>query len=85
MTNVRGPATPLALAGAPLEAVWPLTAIQGNVRLGVSALSYAGTLACAVHCESRGVDARVFGDALAAELSDIASLRGSTPEHPATV
>lgn len=42
VTNVRGPATVLAIGGAPLLHAWPVTPIQGNVRLGVSALSYRG-------------------------------------------
>jgi diacylglycerol O-acyltransferase len=73
-TNVPGPRHPLALAGAPLERAWPLAAIQGNVRLGVAALSYAGVLGCAVHCDADAVSARVFGDALRTELGRIAAL-----------
>jgi WS/DGAT/MGAT family acyltransferase len=74
VTNVPGPRHPLALAGAPLERVWPLAAIQGNVRLGVAALSYDGMLRCAVHCDADAVSADVFGDALRDELGRIAAL-----------
>ncbi|MCK8609773.1 wax ester/triacylglycerol synthase domain-containing protein [Agromyces sp. C10] len=76
VTNVPGPRHPLAVAGAPLERAWPLAPIQGNVRLGVSALSYDGRLHCAVHCDADAVSARVFGDALRAELDRIAALDG---------
>lgn len=74
VTNVPGPRHPLALAGAPLERVWPLAAIQGNVRLGVAALSYDGVLRCAVHCDADAVNAAVFGDALRSELMRVAAL-----------
>ncbi|HEU4465275.1 MAG TPA: WS/DGAT domain-containing protein, partial [Agromyces sp.] len=73
-TNVPGPRHPLALAGAPLERAWPLAAIQGNVRLGVAALSYAGALGCAVHCDADAVSADVFARALADEFERIAAL-----------
>ena len=74
VTNVRGPRHPLALAGAPLERVWPLSAIQGNVRIGVAALSYAGTLGCAVHCDADAISPDVFAAALADEFERIAAL-----------
>lgn len=71
VTNVPGPHSRLLLAGAPLTSVWPLTALQGNVRLGVSALSYAGVVHCAVHCESHGLSAAVLGEALSREFDAI--------------
>jgi WS/DGAT/MGAT family acyltransferase len=74
VTNVPGPRHPLALAGAPIERVWPLAAIQGNVRLGVAALSYDGVLRCAAHCDADAVSADVFGDALRQELARVAAL-----------
>jgi len=74
VTNVPGPRHPLALAGAPLERVWPLAAIQGNVRLGVAAISYEGMLRCAVHCDADAVSAPVVADALRRELGRIAAL-----------
>jgi diacylglycerol O-acyltransferase len=44
-SNVRGPDTPLALAGCPITAVLPLSAATGNVTVAFAVLSYAGTLA----------------------------------------
>lgn len=82
VTNVRGPADPLSLAGAPLEAAWPLTPIQGNVRLGVSAFSYAGRLACTAHLDAAALDQDLFERALEAELDRIVALgqdSGSAP------
>ncbi|MBM7506134.1 wax ester/triacylglycerol synthase domain-containing protein [Agromyces aurantiacus] len=74
VTNVPGPRHPLALAGAPLERVWPVGAIQGNVRLGVAALSYDGMLRCGVHCDADALSAGVFGAALRHELDAVAAL-----------
>jgi len=71
VTNVRGPATGLAISGAPVTHAWPVTPIQGNVRLGVAALSYAGRLACAVHVDADALDARIVARALAAEFTSL--------------
>lgn len=74
VSNVPGPRHPLALAGARLERLWPVTAIQGNVRLGVTAISYDGVLRCAVHCDADVLDAAVLASALRDELARIAAL-----------
>lgn len=42
--NVPGPPGPLFFAGAPVEVIYPIVPIQGNIALGVGALSYAGQL-----------------------------------------
>ena len=44
VTNLRGPAEPLAFASAPVDAVLPVPATTGNVSVSFAALSYAGTL-----------------------------------------
>lgn len=74
VSNVPGPRHPLTLGGAPLERVWPLGAIQGNVRLGIAALSYDGVLGCAVHCDADAVSADVFANSLHDEFGRIAAL-----------
>jgi hypothetical protein len=74
VTNVRGPRHPLAVAGAPLESVWPVTALQGNVRLAVSALSYAGRLRIGVHADGDAVPVAVIARTLRSELDRIAAL-----------
>jgi WS/DGAT/MGAT family acyltransferase len=76
VTNVPGPRHPLAVAGAPLERVWPVTPIQGNVRLGISALSYAGRLHVTVHCDAGAVPVGVVAETIRAELRRIAALAG---------
>lgn len=69
VTNVRGPAAPLLVGGAPLLRAWPVTPIQGNVRLGIAALSYRGRLACAVHTDAEVLDATVIAAELQAEFA----------------
>lgn len=76
VTNVRGPAEPLRLAGAPLERAWPVAPIQGNVRLGVAAFSYAGRLGCAIHVDAAALPADALGSVLGAELDRITLLAG---------
>jgi hypothetical protein len=75
VTNVRGPEQMLALDGAPLERAWPVTPIQGNVRLGVSAISYAGRLECVAHVDAEALDAHAVERALEAELDRVCQLR----------
>jgi len=78
VTNVRGPATGLAISGAPVTHAWPVTPIQGNVRVGVAALSYQGRLACTVHTDADVVDAALVAQVIAAELKRLVSGVGTT-------
>lgn len=71
VTNVRGPEERLTVAGAPLEHAWPITPLQGNVRFGISAMSYAGRFSVTVHLDAGVLDARVAGRALGEELAHI--------------
>ncbi|MBB1516996.1 DUF1298 domain-containing protein [Tessaracoccus sp. MC1679] len=73
VTNVRGPDQSLTVAGAPLERMWPVAVIQGNVRFGVAAMSYTGRLGVAVHVDARALRAPVAGRALGDELARIAT------------
>lgn len=74
VTNVRGPEQRLSLDGAPLERAWPVTPIQGNVRLGVSAISYAGRLECVAHVDAGALDAAAVERALEGELDRVCQL-----------
>ena len=74
VTNVRGPEQRLSLDGAPLERAWPVTPIQGNVRLGVSAISYAGRLECVAHVDAEALDAAAVERALEDELARVCQL-----------
>jgi WS/DGAT/MGAT family acyltransferase len=44
VANVPGPPVRLYLAGAPLDEVFPVVPLMGNIGLGVGVLSYAGQL-----------------------------------------
>ena len=74
ITNVRGPQEPLWLDGAPLVRAWPVTPIQGNVRLGISAISYAGRLECVAHVDADALDAAAVELALEDELTRVCQL-----------
>ena len=69
IANVPGPPVPLYLAGAPLEEVFPVVPILGNVSLGIGALSYAGQFNITVVADRDGCpDAAVFTEGLRASL-----------------
>jgi hypothetical protein len=72
VTNVRGPSEQMVLCGAPLEMAWAVTPIQGNVRLGISALSYRGRLGCAIHVDAAALRADVVAAGLREQLGRIA-------------
>jgi diacylglycerol O-acyltransferase len=73
VTNVHGPDRPILIGGAPLEHAWPVAPIQGNVRFGVAAMSYAGRFGVAVHVDAGALRAGVAGRALGDELARIAA------------
>jgi hypothetical protein len=73
VTNVRGPDQQMLIGGAPLEHAWPVAPIQGNVRFGVAAMSYAGRFGVAVHVDAGALRADVAGHALGDELARIAT------------
>jgi WS/DGAT/MGAT family acyltransferase len=69
VTNVPGPTQRLRLAGAPVVAIWPVSVLAANVRLGVAAVSYAGRLRCGIHFDQANVPGAVFVQAMGAELT----------------
>jgi diacylglycerol O-acyltransferase len=73
VTNVPGLASAVRLAGAPVEAIWPVAVLAANVRLGVAAVSYAGRLACGIHFDAENVPGAEFARGMAAELSRLSS------------
>jgi diacylglycerol O-acyltransferase / wax synthase len=72
VTDVRGPEDSLNLAGAPLVAAWPVAVLAGNVRLGIAALSYRGTLSCGIHFDAEHVPGAAFAHAMGAEIERLA-------------
>jgi diacylglycerol O-acyltransferase len=73
VTNVPGLAHPVRLAGAPVDAIWPVAVLAANVRLGVAAVSYAGRLGCGIHFDAENVPGAEFARGMAAELSRLSS------------
>ena len=51
VTNVRGPAHHLRVAGAEVTAVVPVAVNPGNVAVSFDVLSYAGTLVVTLVCD----------------------------------
>jgi diacylglycerol O-acyltransferase / wax synthase len=51
VTNVRGPAHRMSVAGAEVVAVLPVAVNPGNVAVSFDVLSYAGTLAVTLVCD----------------------------------
>jgi diacylglycerol O-acyltransferase / wax synthase len=72
VSNVPGPAGRLRLAGAPVDALWPVSLLAGNVRLGIAAASYAGRLRCGIHFDEAHVPGAVFAHAMREELTRLA-------------
>ena len=69
VTNLRGPAELLTLAGAPVRAVIPIPNTTGNVTVTFGALSYAGTLRLTVLSDpSRVPDVTVLATVLRRDL-----------------
>ncbi len=84
VTNVRGPAVPLSLAGARLLEAYPAAPIAGNVTLGVGVLSYAGALGLGVVADAASwPDLRVFVVGLTAALEDLVDGAADGSQHPA--
>ncbi len=74
VTNVRGPARPVAVAGSAVRAVVPVATNPGDVAASFDALSYAGQLVVTVVTDPAAVPEAAW---LAGELER--SLRGWRP------
>jgi diacylglycerol O-acyltransferase len=73
VTNLHGPAEPMAFAGAPVRAVIPVPNTTGNVTVSFGALSYAGRLRVTVLSDpSRVPDVALVTTALRQQLVDLA-------------
>ena len=69
VSNVPGPSEPLRLADAVVSRIWPVAVLAANVRLGITAISYAGRLSCGIHCDGQFVDGAAVAAAVHAELN----------------
>ena len=80
ITNVRGPAEPLALLGAELTQIVPIVPLGGNLTVGVAVLSYRGRLAIGLHADADAVpDLDVLVSGIDHTFAELAS---SPPERP---
>lgn len=80
VSDVRGPAEPVTLAGRPVSAIIPVAVGEsGNVTVSFVALSYAGTLTVTVVADSSVPDLPLLAGALQAELT---ALVGPAPAPP---
>jgi len=87
VTNLRGPRTPLALLGARIREIVPVTTTTGNVPVVFGALSYAGTLTLTVVADPEACPE--FETVVAALRADVAALLAAplavpTPGPPPT-
>jgi len=77
LTNMPGPAAPLAFAGARVLRVIPVTITAGNVGVAFAALSYAGRLTVSVIVDPDVVpEAGAVAEAVATELRAVADAEG---------
>ncbi len=87
LTNIRGPAEPLTLHGAPITQIVPVTITAGNVTVAFAILSYAGTLTTTVIVDPDAVpDVTALATALRGELESLTGAAGpprhATPPRP---
>lgn len=79
VTNLRGPDTPMTLAGARVDRVIPFAAVPGNVLVSFAVLSYAGCLGITITTDaSSWLDPAQLQGRLAAELE---RLLDDPPRH----
>lgn len=77
VTNVRGPGEPVTLAGAPVDGLLFWVPQTGSVGLGVSILSYAGTVTVGIAADRNVVgEPSELADAMEAEVADLENRLG---------
>jgi WS/DGAT/MGAT family acyltransferase len=73
LTNLRGPAEPVALAGGRIRRLVPIATVPGNVTVSFDVLSYGGRLLISVvYDPDQMADHALLRDALALELGRFA-------------
>jgi diacylglycerol O-acyltransferase / wax synthase len=86
VANVPGPRSPLYLAGAKVQELYPVVPLAGRVPVGVGALSYAGRLGITVVADRDACpDIEVFTDGLRAALAKLEHAASSAAPPPDTV
>ncbi|MGN6743433.1 MAG: wax ester/triacylglycerol synthase domain-containing protein [Amnibacterium sp.] len=78
VTNLRGPAEPLAISGHPIAAIVPMSATTGNLTVSFAILSYAGALTVTIVADADLVpDADLLARLLGRQLDAV--LREAVP------
>jgi diacylglycerol O-acyltransferase / wax synthase len=84
VSNVRGPDTPLYLAGAQMVAFAPVSIAMNGLGLNVTGFSYHGTLwICVVACREMLPDPAFFAECLRRSFGDLATAAAKTTATPA--
>nr|WHV03854.1 putative wax ester synthase/acyl-CoA:diacylglycerol acyltransferase [uncultured bacterium] len=75
VTNIRGPAAPLALLGGEVRELVPIVPLGANLTVGLAIVSYNGTLTLSFHADrDRWPDLDVITDGVAVALDQLAAL-----------
>jgi diacylglycerol O-acyltransferase / wax synthase len=80
--NIAGPPMPMYLAGARLVGLAPVVPINGNVTIGVGALSYAGSFSIAIVADADACpDLDIFVDGVRDTLADLQAAASAGHDH----
>jgi diacylglycerol O-acyltransferase len=80
VTNLRGPATPMAFLGTPVRRIVPMSGTAGNVTVAFAVLSYAGALSVTViGGPDLGTAASVIARSIERDLEAMTSAMGPSP------
>lgn len=80
VANVPGPTTPLYLAGARVDEVFPVVPILGNITIGIGAMSYAGQFNVAIVADATTCpDLDVFTAGVADTMAALERRAAGTP------
>jgi diacylglycerol O-acyltransferase / wax synthase len=72
VSDLPGPAQPLSMAGSPVEAIFQIGVVQGNVTISVGAISYAGQLNIDIVADRQAVpDLPLFAAAMSEALGEL--------------
>lgn len=85
VSNVRGPAVPLYMAGAKLQTLLPISTILSGVGLTLTGFSYNGTLqVCFVACRRILPDPELFARCLERSFADLLAAALALPQDGAS-
>jgi len=72
VSDLPGPTQPLSMAGSPVEEIFQIGVVQGNVTISVGAISYAGQLNIDIVSDRQAVpDIAVFAAGMSRALGEL--------------